>query len=200
MEHLYAIQITLEKLTEILCSPENQKLFLTFKAPDENTTWKCLSKKRNCNGWILECQIRPDTKPVCILHTGKLTPVDIFVDVKNAVHLLSLNPNQNEIYLLEEQTTNFQDVKKLLEVYHPEVRGFVSAKEEALIIRTLHLDQRDILDLRNLRDFVVLFLSKGDIPDGHGCSTQEQEMENMDKMSAITCIIDHKIWSLGGKC
>lgn len=191
MEHLNATRITLEKLAEILCSPENQKLFLTFKAPDENTAWKCLSKKKSCNGWILECQIHPDTKPVCILHTGKLTPVDIFADVKNAIHLLSLNPDQKEIYLREEQTTNYQDMKKLMEVYHPEVRGFISNKEETLIAHTLHLDQRDILNLRNLRDFVVLFLSN--------CNKEELEIENMDKMSAITCVIDQKIWNLDGE-
>lgn len=191
MEHLNAIRITLEKLAEILCAPADQKLYLCFEAPDEDTDWKCLSKKTDRDGWVFECLPRLDMKPVCILHTGKLTPADIYTDVKNAVHLLSLNPDQKEIYLREERTTNFQDVKKLMEVYHPDVRGFVSEKEDALITRTLHLDQRDILDLRNLRDFVVLFIG--------GRNKKEQEMENIDRMSAITHVIDLKIWSLGGE-
>lgn len=83
--------------------------------------------------------------------------------------------------------TNFQMLRELLEVYHPEQRGIMSAEEAELIRKTLHIDEMDVLQLKNLRDFTV----------AHMCSSKK--MEDWDRMSAITCRIDHKIIELGGE-
>lgn len=81
--------------------------------------------------------------------------------------------------------TNFQMLKELLEVYHPQERGIASKTEVDLIIDKLHIKEMDILQLNNLRDFVVLFLS------------QKDTMEAWDQMSAITTVIDYRILNLG---
>lgn len=83
--------------------------------------------------------------------------------------------------------TNFQMLKDLLEKYHPETRGIVSLYEMDMIEKTLHLDEMNVLQLRNLRDFVVLHLGRSD------------EMEDWDRMSAIATVIDMKISELGGE-
>lgn len=82
--------------------------------------------------------------------------------------------------------TNFQMLKDLLEQYHPEQRGIASAEEVELINSKLHIKEMDVLQLRNLRDFVVIFLGNKDT------------MEAWDQMSAITSVIDNRIWNLGG--
>ena len=82
--------------------------------------------------------------------------------------------------------TNFQMLKELLEIYHPEQRGIASAAEVEMINKTLHIDEMDVLQLRNLRDFTVIFLG------------QKDTMEAWDQMSAITSIIDNRIWKIGG--
>ena len=83
--------------------------------------------------------------------------------------------------------TNFQMLKDLLEVYHPQQRGVVTASEKDNIESILHLNEMNVLQLRNLRDFTVLFLSS------------KEDMESWDKMSAITSVIDNKIFSNGGE-
>lgn len=83
--------------------------------------------------------------------------------------------------------TNFQMLKELLEKYHPETRGIVSLYELDIIEETLHLNEMNVLQLRNLRDFVVLHLGRS------------EEMEDWDRMSAIATVIDMKISELGGE-
>lgn len=82
--------------------------------------------------------------------------------------------------------TNFQMLKELLEVYHPAQRGVMSKDENDLIRKTLCIGEMNILQLRNLRDFTVLFLEKS------------EKMEDLDRMSAITHCIDCRIFNLGG--
>ena len=77
--------------------------------------------------------------------------------------------------------TNFQMIKELLLLYNPEEEGVVSREEQKLIKETLRLAEMDILALRNLRDFVVLFV------------------KDHDKMSAIVYIIDTEIFDRGGE-
>ena len=84
--------------------------------------------------------------------------------------------------------TNFQMLRKLLEVYHPEQYGIMSWSEHQLIHGTLHIGEMDILQLRNLRDFVVLYLGRSDA-----------DREDWDRMSAITHVIDSRISYLGGE-
>lgn len=83
--------------------------------------------------------------------------------------------------------TNFKMIKELLEKYHPETRCIMSLYEMDMIEETLHLNEMGIMQLRNLRDFVVLHLGRSD------------EMEDWDRMSAITTVIDIKISELRGE-
>lgn len=83
--------------------------------------------------------------------------------------------------------TNYQMLRELLEKYHPKQRGILSRAENALIKETLHIDEMDILQLRNLRDFTVEYISKS------------KKMEDWDRMSAITYAIDSRIVELGGE-
>ena len=83
--------------------------------------------------------------------------------------------------------TNFQMLRELLKVYHPQERGISLPDEVTLIKNTLCIDVMDILQLRNLRDFTVIYLGKSDT------------MEDWDRMSAITSVIDNKIFNLGGE-
>ena len=85
--------------------------------------------------------------------------------------------------------TNFQMLKELLEKYHPKQRGFISAEEIKLIKETLHIAEMDILALRNLRDFTVAFIS----------SKTDDTIEDWDRMSAITHLIDIEILTKGGE-
>lgn len=83
--------------------------------------------------------------------------------------------------------TNYQMLRELLEKYHPEQRGIMSRAENALIKETLHIDEMDILQLRNLRDFTVEHMSRS------------EKMEDWDRLSAITYAIDSRIVKLGGE-
>lgn len=83
--------------------------------------------------------------------------------------------------------TNFQMLRELLEVYHPETRGVVMSYEVETICEYLCLDKMDVLGLRNMRDLVVLFLGRSD------------SMEDWDRMSAITSVIDNAVWNRGGE-
>lgn len=83
--------------------------------------------------------------------------------------------------------TNFQMLRDLLEKYHPQERGTATVEEVMCIRHTLHLIEMSILQLRNLRDFVVMYLGKSDTP------------EDWDRLSAITYAIDDEIIKKGGE-
>lgn len=83
--------------------------------------------------------------------------------------------------------TNYLMLKELLEKYHPIQRGLISNNEMNLVKEILHLDEMDILALRNLRDFTVAHMG------------QSKKFENWDRMSAITYCIDSRIVELGGE-
>ena len=83
--------------------------------------------------------------------------------------------------------TNFQMLRELLKKYHPEQRGIINFAESVLVRETLHIDEMDILQLRNLRDFTVAHMGRS------------EKMEDWDRMSAITYVIDSRIVELGGE-
>jgi hypothetical protein len=87
--------------------------------------------------------------------------------------------------------TNFQMIKELNKKYDAmsHTRGFATKEEVELISKTLCLEEMDILQLRNLRDFVVIFLDQMDM----------ERISKMDKISAITSVIDNYIWKKGGE-
>lgn len=85
--------------------------------------------------------------------------------------------------------TNFQMLRELLEIYHPRQRGFISEEEMKLVKETLHIAEMDILALRNLRDFTVIFIS----------NETDSTREDWDIMSAITYVIDTEILQKDGE-
>lgn len=89
--------------------------------------------------------------------------------------------------------TNFKMIKELQKVFFPKNMGICSQSEVKLIRETLHVGEMDVLQLRNLRDFTVLFFSK------QKCENDEEERALMDKVSAITSVIDVEIFEKGGE-
>ena len=85
--------------------------------------------------------------------------------------------------------TNFQMIRELNKIYNPKEKGIVLNEEIILIKKTLHLEEMDILQLRNLRDFVVLYLS----------NFENDRTSLTDKISAITAVIDNEIFNKGGE-
>ncbi|MCI9547064.1 MAG: hypothetical protein HFH60_10325 [Lachnospiraceae bacterium] len=87
--------------------------------------------------------------------------------------------------------TNFQMIRELNKEYDkmPHEDGILFKEDIDLITEKLCLDEMDILQLRNLRDFVVLFLD----------TCEKEDEDNRDKISAITCVIDNKIFEKGGE-
>lgn len=83
--------------------------------------------------------------------------------------------------------TNHLMLRELLEAYHPKERGMINNEEHTLVRKTLCLDEMDILQLRNLRDYTVASMS------------HSEKMEDWDRMSAITYCIDLRILELGGE-
>lgn len=90
--------------------------------------------------------------------------------------------------------TNFQTMMELKDWY-PAERSFISGEEMDFVSEKFNLAERSIIELRNLRDFVVLWNNrKGvDYEDIH------QEMKEIDKMSALCGVIDSEIWNRGGE-
>lgn len=89
--------------------------------------------------------------------------------------------------------TNFHNLKGLLEIYEPKSKGFLTEEEVEIIEENLEIKSMELLELRNLRDFVVLYMSHR--PD----SEVKSLLNTMDKMSAITSVIDQAIFSKGGE-
>ena len=88
-------------------------------------------------------------------------------------------------------------IRELEEVYTPANKGIVSMKEIYLINEKLCLDEMDELQLRNLRDFTVMYF--GNKADKAELESFEECMKVMDKMSAITSVIDNKLWNIGAE-
>ena len=91
--------------------------------------------------------------------------------------------------------TNFQMVRDLFKKYQPAQRGIISGSEVAMIKEELCVAEMDILQLRNLRDFVVMYSSNSIKND----SSIEEEMAMMDRCSGICSVIDEEIFGKGGE-
>lgn len=83
--------------------------------------------------------------------------------------------------------TNHWMLNELLKKYKPSQRGILSSEEYELVKETLCVEEMDVLQLRNLRDFTVAHM-------GHS-----KNMDDWDKLSAITYVIDSHICKLGGE-
>ena len=89
------------------------------------------------------------------------------------------------------KNTNFQNLKELLKSYIPKTFGIATVEKYSLIKSSLQLEVMEIVDLRNLRDFVVLFFSRN--------GDDKADMADMDRMSSITAVIDKEIIERGGE-
>lgn len=98
-------------------------------------------------------------------------------------------PKAKEILAMR---TDFEMIRDLEKRFTPKNRGFISEKEVILIKETLEIENRDELSLRNLRNFTVLYMGKED-----GDEDCKEAMAKMDKMSAITAVIDDRLWNIG---
>ena len=85
--------------------------------------------------------------------------------------------------------TDMQMLKTLDEEYYPQKRGIASPDEIHLIEATLELNEsyRDERSLRNLRDMTVVFYT----------DIKESGAADLDKMSAITAVIDRLLFQMG---
>ena len=92
--------------------------------------------------------------------------------------------------------TNFALLRALDAEYDklPHTFGILSGEEVSLIRQTLRLEEMDVLQLRNLRDFAVLLYSTQCERDGDGRAS----FKKMDKISAVTAVIDAAIYNKGG--
>ena len=85
--------------------------------------------------------------------------------------------------------TDYHAIMELKESYTPTQRGIVTTDEVKMIRKVLELDQRNNIELQNIRDTTVMLYSqwsdsqrqKDNIPTA---------MQMMDAMSAITHVID----------
>jgi len=89
------------------------------------------------------------------------------------------------------RNTNFQNLRELLKSYTPKTFGVATVEECSLIKSGLQLEGMEIIDLRNLRDFVVMFFSRK--------NEDKSDRVDMDRMSAITAVIDKEIIKNGGE-
>lgn len=88
----------------------------------------------------------------------------------------------------------FQQIRKFeKQKFIPRKEGILFNDEVKQIKEGLDLDTLDIEELRNLRDFIVLFYSSRITDD------KDKSLEVMDKISAITSVIDQQIFNLGGE-
>lgn len=106
------------------------------------------------------------------------------IDIKDERKELQ-DHQHNMSFIIGRKDTNSMMLDDLLQMYHPKKRGLINNDELKLINDTLHLNEMSVTELRNLRDFVVVDLSRSkDIKDWH-------------KMSAITHCIDIKLVEKG---
>lgn len=91
--------------------------------------------------------------------------------------------------------TNFQMIRDL-DGFQPMERGFIDIDETALIKSTLCIEEMNELELRNLRDFAVMFYTmKAD--NSERLMRVNDRNEINDKMSAVVAVIDHELFGRG---
>lgn len=91
----------------------------------------------------------------------------------------------NMSFVIGKKDTNHMMLHDLLELYHPKERGFINSDEMKLVNDMLHLSEMNVIELRNLRDYIVM------------CMGKSNNIEDWDKMSAITYCIDSKLVERG---
>lgn len=100
-------------------------------------------------------------------------------------------------YFKEPSKPDFDMIKQIYDKdkFCPENKGFLTGEEAKYLSSTLELGNRTILSLRNLRNFVVSYHYGKLVTD----KDSDQDAYKMsDLLSAITGVIDSKIFELGG--
>lgn len=88
------------------------------------------------------------------------------------------------------ERTNMMMIRDLWNGFNPKTFGILDESEAEQIRTELKIAGRGITDLRNLRDMAVMY---------HGSYGGAMDFTSMDKLSAITHVIDMEIWDLGGE-
>ena len=86
--------------------------------------------------------------------------------------------------------TNYQMIISFKN-FQPVNRGWISGDESALIRKHFEITERTDVELQNLRDFIVMYYGI-EVEKHH-----DKTLDIMDKMSAITAIIDDEKWTRG---
>lgn len=94
--------------------------------------------------------------------------------------------------------TNFRMIRKLVveDQFRPAERGVLTGDEANTIRTGLCVNEMDVLQLRNLRDMVVMTISR--MQDEYENDFREV-MKLSDLCSGITAVIDQRIFCLGGE-
>lgn len=87
--------------------------------------------------------------------------------------------------------TNYEMLNELKD-WSANTRGFVTKDEMDHMSEVFELKNRDILNLRNLRDFVVMFFALEGYREQENMDWDEH-IKNQDKMSAICVTIDSEL-------
>lgn len=86
--------------------------------------------------------------------------------------------------------TNYQLYRALIDNnFYPKQHGVLDGDEVKTIGSALQIYDRDELSLRNLRDFIVAVTDHD--------HDNPKLLEDLDRMSAIVGVIDHRLYSLG---
>lgn len=93
--------------------------------------------------------------------------------------------------------TNFQMMNELRD-WFPKNFSVMSGDEVELVSKVLELENRSILELRNLRDFTVLILDKWNAKNVSD-ENWDEHIKHLDRMSAITGVIDNQLWHMGAE-
>ena len=91
---------------------------------------------------------------------------------------------------------DFIYVRNLLKEFHPQERDFINAQERSQVAKTLLLKSRDVLSLRNLRNFVVAVCTNR--MESERYNNVDAYLDESDRMSAVTHVIDTFILEKGG--
>lgn len=95
------------------------------------------------------------------------------------------------------ETTFFQRIQ-IVKDYTPKDDMFTSKEEIDMLNETLGLDKMTIMDLRNLRDMVVMFWGSRMREERHSNNMKftDEYMKLSHAMQSITAVIDNFIYKL----
>lgn len=89
------------------------------------------------------------------------------------------------------QNTDFADVSKVIQEFHPQTPHIISKNEIDFVSELLELNTRNVIELQNVRNVVVMLYSqKVDAVNADG--NAKEAMRLLDAMSAVCAAVDMK--------